>query len=162
MNQGFFNLGLSKTLPESLEDLGVWHVGVAWVCVARRFSLPGMKPMMDPRAQGLVAWRAASLEVLRCWKKPEKRGDALVNDRFVGSYKVVLTGFLLIHSYYCFFLFVWYWLVDRQAIYEFFVQLHKKGNFLLVPTSPHHSTLEPDRSREAALRAIARFSGPML
>ncbi len=33
---------------------------------------------------------------------------------------------------------------------------------VLVPTFPHHSTLEPDRSREAALRASARFSVPML
>ena len=41
--------------------------------------------MMDPVAQGLVAWRAASLEVLRCWKKPKKWGDALVNGGFVGS-----------------------------------------------------------------------------
>jgi len=62
--ESFFNLGLSKTLPGSLEDLGVArHGGVAWVGVARRCSLPGMKPMMDPVAQGLVAWRAASLEV---------------------------------------------------------------------------------------------------
>ena len=125
--EGFFNLGLSKTLPGSLEDLGVArHGGVAWVGVARRCSLPGMKPMMDPVAQGLVAWRAASLEAA---VKLEKWGDGCGKWRICWIlFSVVLMGFLWIDFYW--FLCLFDWLVDRQAIYEFFVQLHKKGNFL--------------------------------
>ena len=63
---GFFNLGTSKLLQSSLVALRLARLGQPWLCVARSCAREGhgeSTVSWEPKAQVVLAWRAAQLVV---------------------------------------------------------------------------------------------------